>query len=847
MPMGGIGAGSISLTGYGALQDFSIRHKPDTTAMPDGHSHSPAAFALLHIKGRRPVTRLLEGPLPVERIYDQGLQAQGYRKGGYEGMPRFARATFSAQYPFGHVDLSSPGIPVHVRVTGWSPLVPGDETASGIPGAIVEYTLRNTSNKSVACELSYHLSHLAVGKQGESGTRNCVMPGKGVLFTNTEPAHEATFGSASLSVLAQKPRIKAMWLRQRAGTYASITALWREASEGRFTDNAGNNDRALDGRNGGSVLVALRLKSRQQVTVPILITWHFPNVYDTVGQPKQPAAEKKPDACGCATGNCMQPEPRPAWQPWYVNRWANAQAVAGYLHDNYASLQQRTRAFTDALWSSTLPGPLIDAIASNLAILKSPTLLRQSSGNVWGWEGCFCQSGCCHGSCTHVWNYAQALPHLFPALERTLREQELERSLDDRGHATFRAALPDGPTDHDWHAAADGQLGGLLKLYREWQICGDTDWLRRLYPQARRSLEYCIATWDPNRQGALFEPHHNTYDIEFWGPDGMCTSIYCAALAAVGGMAAALGEDADAGTYRQLAEVSATYLEKNLFANGYFAQKVMWNELDAAASFRKTLGAFEAVGNEVARILKAEGPRYQYGSGCLSDGVIGAWMARIYGIPTPQRQSLVRKHLQSIYRHNFRADLSEHVCLQRPGYALGHEGGLILCTWPHGNKPTLPFVYSDEVWTGIEYQVASHMIAMGLVDPGVRIVQAARKRYDGHTRNPFNEYECGNYYARAMSSYALLGAYSGFRYSAVTKTLWLDPQTTRRPFRTFFSAQGAHGVIDLSRTALRVCPNEGELEVHEIRLGKHMLACHQTATSRQPLTVALAHRDSKVN
>ena len=173
--------------------------------------------------------------------------------------------------------------------------------------------------------------------------------------------------------------------------------------------------------------------------------------------------------------------------------------------------------------------------------------------------------GSCHGSCTHVWNYAQAMPHtLSQALERTLREQELERSMDKRGHVNFRAALPDGPTPHEKHAAADGQLGGLMKLYRDWQISGDIAWLARLYPAARRGLEYCIRTWDPDRLGGLFEPHHNTYDIEFWGPDGMCGSIYLGALCAMSEMARALGHKKDAGQYAALGTRAADHLEKGV-------------------------------------------------------------------------------------------------------------------------------------------------------------------------------------------------------------------------------------------------------------------------------------------
>lgn len=837
MPMGGIGAGCICLSGYGALQDFSIRHKPDTTALADGHSHTYAAFALLHIQGRKPITRLVEGPLPVERIYDQGLQAQGYRKGGHEGLPRFAKAKFIAEYPFGHVDLTDPNVPVQVRITGFSPLVPGDDKASGIPSAILEYTLRNTSRQRVECELSYHLSHLAVGAGGDKGTRNSVIAGRGVLLSNTERKHDASFGSASLTVIGHVPQIKAMWLRAPAWTYESITALWREVSEGRFAANVGNATQDFDGRNGGSVLVKLRLRPGEKLTVPFVITWHFPNVYDVVGRAK----DQGDAACGCE-GGCCDKTDKPAWQPWYVTQWADAAAVADYVHAGYESLRARTRAFADALYSSTLPEPLLEAIGANLAILKSPTILRQSSGNIWGWEGCFCQSGCCSGSCTHVWNYAQALPNLFPALERTLREQELERSMAEDGHITFRSALPDGKPNRGMHAAADGQLGGILKLDRDWQMSGDQQWLARMYPLAKRSIDYCIGTWDPKRQGALFEPHHNTYDIEFWGPDGMCTSIYCGALASMAAMAKAVGAEDDAAAYGQLAQRSARYLERELFNGEYFFQKVMWDKLQAGEQFRKTLGELEASGNELAKLLKAEGPRYQYGTGCISDGVIGAWMAQLYGVETPQKASSIRKHLKSIYRYNFREDLFEHACLQRPGYAMGHEGGLILCTWPRGGKPTLPFIYSDEVWTGIEYQVASHMIAQGLVEEGVRIVATARDRYDGHVRDPFNEYECGNYYARAMASYALLHAYSGFRYSAVTRTLLLDPKTSRRPFRTFFSVAGAYGTIELSRMALTIEVLEGQIQIERILLTEKEISCRGTARPGGALAVQLKGR-----
>jgi hypothetical protein len=216
------------------------------------------------------------------------------------------------------------------------------------------------------------------------------------------------------------------------------------------------------------------------------------------------------------------------------------------------------------------------------------------------------------------------------------------------------------------------------------------------------------------------------------------------------------------------------------------------------------------------QLLKREGPKYQYGSGCISDGVIGLWMARMYGIETPHSRAKIRVALQSIFKNNFKTDLSQHANAQRPGYAMGHEPGLLLCSWPRGAKPTLPFVYSDEVWTGIEYQVASHLIAEGLVEEGLTIVEATRSRYDGRVRNPWNEYECGNYYARAMSSYALLSAASGFRYSAVDRTLHFGPQVPIRPFRCFFSTALGFGTISLDRHTVTVQLLEGELRVEKL-------------------------------
>jgi uncharacterized protein (DUF608 family) len=812
MPLGGIGAGCICLNGYGGLQDFSIGNHPSTTALPNGFAPSKAAFAILHIKGASPVTKLVEGPFPVFKIYDQGLQGEGYRRGGFEGFPRFQRCIFKGEYPFGEARISDSSVPLQVTLNAWNPFVPLDDKNSGIPCAILEYALHNTSPHPVEYEFSYHLSHLAPGCRGEeSNSLNTVIPGRGVFLHNLEKPNAEGFGSASLLAIGGQPRIKGMWLRSPGWEFDSLSALWRELSTGKFTANEGSNKLDTSGRNGCSILLEGALAPGESQTHPIVITWHFPNCYEQAGGLPLPEAQ---GAAGC---RAFPEEMPPLWRPFYTTLWSDAREIALYVDKHYASLRARTVAFKEALFSSVLPTHVLDAVSANLAILKSPTVLRLENGDLWGWEGCFPDGGCCHGSCTHVWNYAQAFPHLYPRLESTLRESELCRSMDENGHVAFRSALPEGQVKHDFHAASDGQLGGIMKVFRDWQISGGLDWLKKMYPLAKRSLDYCIRTWDPDHRGGLFEPHHNTYDIEFWGPDGMCTSIYLGALSAMWQMAGALGQTEEAAFYGDLAHRCARFMEEQLFNGEYFQQKVQYMEL-RNTSFATMVAQVDNASSEMQKLLKREGPKYQYGSGCLSDGVIGAWMARNYGIDTPLNQEMVRQTLRAIFKNNFKTDLSQHANAQRPGYAMGHEPGLLLCTWPRSDKPTLPFVYSDEVWTGIEYQVASHLITEGFVKEGLTIVKALRSRYDGRIRNPWNEYECGNYYARAMASYSLLGALAGFRYSAAQRTLWFGPRLSIRPFKTFFSTASGFGTIVLDVGSLTIQLLEGELVVERLEL-----------------------------
>jgi hypothetical protein len=267
--------------------------------------------------------------------------------------------------------------------------------------------------------------------------------------------------------------------------------------------------------------------------------------------------------------------------------------------------------------------------------------------------------------------------------------------------------------------------------------------------------------------------------------------MYLGALKAASLMAKRLDDPAD--LYDSLYFKGVRYMEDVLYNGEFFEQKIQWEDLKTDTPISDGSDWNRYYSPEAEKLLKEEGPKYQYGKGCLSDGIIGAWIAEMCGLGDILDRVKVKSHLLSVYKYNLKHDLSEHANPQRPGYALGHEGGLLLCTWPNGGKLTLPFVYSNEVWTGIEYQVASHLLSVGCTDEALDIIRTCRDRYDGHVRNPFDEYECGHWYARALASYGLIQGITGIRYDAYERTLHVSPNI-KGDFRSFLCTENGFGV-----------------------------------------------------
>lgn len=219
--------------------------------------------------------------------------------------------------------------------------------------------------------------------------------------------------------------------------------------------------------------------------------------------------------------------------------------------------------------------------------------------------------------------------------------------------------------------------------------------------------------------------------------------------------------------------------------------------------------------------------KYQIGEGSAIDQVLGQWHANLYGLGEIYKPGHVRSALETIYKHNYKRSFRDFFNPCRL-YSLNDEGGVVICDWPEGTqKPVVPAPYCEETMYGFEYQVATHMIQEGMVSQGLEIVERIRSRFDGEKRNPWNEFECGNNYARSMASYALLNALSGFSFDMAARRIGFRPPIEAcalagKEFRCFWSLDGGWGTYAQGLEEASVQLQAGQLPLQELRLDKRI-------------------------
>lgn len=746
LPLGGIGTGNIGLGGRGDLRDFEVGNRPGKGFRPD-----VAFVAVTARSGDGPERALLaEGPLPIE-AYEGAFGSPAPN----QGLPRFADCTFHAAYPLGQVRLHDDDFPLDVTIEGFNPFVLCDTETSSLPVAVLRYRLTNTSDTPVRSTVALSMSNF-VGANGtedatgdnrnsyrETDTPQGRLHGVTMTAPGLAPDAEAAgeFTIAMLTSVPAEPSHRTQWAKRNWG--GGLLDYWQDLlDDGLPSERESDMDRPV-----ASLAARMEIPAGETVTATYLITWNFPNHRAWAASGSHLA-----DQGSTVIGN--------AYSRADPDSWSTAQTIARDLD----RLENATIQTVAAIVDTDAPVALKEAALFNLSTLRSTTVFQSAAGDYYGWEGVGDRVGSCHGTCTHVWGYEFATSLLFAPIAESFRMTQYERSTDERGLMSFRTGLPIEEAQSWRLAAADGQMACLVHLYLDWKLSGDQEFLHRMWPAARRSLEFCWIPggWDADQDGVMEGVQHNTMDVEYYGPNPQMGSWYLAALRAMEELSHAVGEPEFAERCRGLFASGSQWLDENLFNGSYYRHEVrpVPDPNKIADGLRhQSMGA-----------LDTENPDFQLADGCLIDQLVGQYAATLTGLGPILDLDHVRTTWRSVYERNMLHGFGQHFNPMR-GFVLGDETAVLMCTYDDGKAPTRPFPYFGEVMTGFEHTAATGLLQTGAVSEAVEIVTAVRDRYDGARRNPFDEAECGHHYARAMAAWSTFATWNGISYSGLEKTM----------------------------------------------------------------------------
>jgi uncharacterized protein (DUF608 family) len=818
-PLGGVAAGSLGLGGRGQLWDWEIFNRPNKGYRP--------AYAFPSIWAQmgdgRPVAHVLES-----RILPPFGGQDGLGSNNVPGLSRLESAIFTGEYPLAHIEFQDSTLPVKVELEAFSPFIPHEADDSGLPVAILRYRVSNPGPEEAKVGIAFSIDNPVTtkrqgnddvaagrvrdGRLNEYRTSDAVV---GLLMTNAELASEHPMaGDFVIAAMRSANAEITHWEGWPLGRWWNSPLLfWDQFSKsGSMGSTPDPHDKV------GVLCVQKTIQPGKSEEFEFFLGWRFPN--------------RTPEWCGWSA---PPGDERTIIGNYYAERFKSGWDAVQYTAEHLKDLEVRMRAFTDAMRASTIPAAVKEAASANLSTLATTTCFRTADGEFHGFEGSDDALGCCHGNCTHVWNYETATAFLFPSFARSLRRSSFGFSMDDAGAMHFRQMLPDGKMRWGF-AAADGQMGQIIHAWIDWKISGDQTLLRNTWPRVKKAIEFAWnpGGWDANRDGVMEGVQHNTYDVEFYGPNPMCGIYYLGGLRAAEELARAAGDRSSADVYRKLFEQGSRWIDTHLFNGEFYIQKVRgFRKDEIAQDLRSSMGADDT-----------ENPEYQAGAGCLVDQLVGQYLADAGGLGPLVSPENLRKTLHSIYRYNYKHSLAQHDDVERT-YALNDEAAVVVCDYGKAERPRIPFPYFAEAWTGLEYTAAALMMTWGMTEQGVEIVASTRARFDGEKRNPWDEAECGHHYARAMSSWSTMLVMSGFHYDGPNQAILTAPPAGSEDFLSIWATGTGWGRYSLkslgvlTRLVLHVLGGTLDCRLFELRASGNRATVSlagrsiQSQTSRQ--------------
>jgi len=814
-PLGGIGAGSIGLGGDGRLRDWEIYNRPSKGSV-NGFSH----FAVRAEQGGSVVdTRVLHGPFQGSLTGDHlGTHYNsfgfGVRREHMAGFPSFESCDFSGPYPIATLDFADQRFPGAVQMRALSPYLPMESRLSSLPVAMFELAFTNTT----VLPISYTLfGCLGFGFKDQARVEVHKADGRTMLAGRS--AADRTSTSYSELAIASDCRNASFQRNFYHGAwFDALEVYWQDIARGgplvdRHYDTApqrGPGSHSLIEH--GTLACHVDVAPGQTEVIRVALGWYVPNAskYWLSHNPLLGEAKELPNA----------------WRNYYATQWPDVDAVVAETFNRWPTLAEGTKLQSELL-ASTLPDSVLDAVSSNLSIVKTATAMRLEDGTFYGWEGCHPDAGSCEGSCTHVWNYQQVLPFLFPDLERSMREADFAyNQLPETGGMAFRLNLPLGIGISSFRPCVDGQFGDVLKAYRDWKLSGDNAWLEKLWPHIKAAIAYAwhpgnYDRWDPEKTGVLTGRQHHTLDMELFGPNSWLNGFYLGALAAGAEMADAIGEADTATEFRDIFDRGRAWTREHLFNGSYFVQQVDLTDKSQLDRFAKPSSADASQGPIYGLYWSDEHKqlKYQIADGCEIDQVLAQWHAGLYGLPHIFDADTFSSAVRAIYANNFQTRLGDVPNPCRV-FGLEEESGTLMCAWPEGAvRPAIPVPYSQETMHGFEYAFGCQLMMIGEIDKAVEVFAAVRDRYRGHNRNPWNELECGSNYARSMASYAAVPILSGFSFDMTAGRIGFDPRIqSNGRFRNLWSTGTGWGSVEIKDGEATLVILGGTLPLAEITL-----------------------------
>ena len=783
-PLGGIGAGSIALAGNGALVDWEINNRPNRESI------NPFSFFAIKAENGDAVLdwRILQGDITDDFMGGKhaGNHSWGYGQGPNRatmaGLKHFREAVFQGEFPVAEIAFSDPGFPAQVKMMAFNPFIPSNEDDSSIPSAMFEIRIQSNAESALTYTVAFSASNplKACGDHTykKSGNiRQIVMNGR---------------GKDSFSVATDCPDGSYQEHWYRGGWFDDITMFVNDFSAFGPLKNRKYKSAPKNKPDVSTLTASVKVEAGGSCKIRFVLSWYVP------------VFKKYWGAAGRLKNTTLR--------NYYSRMFSSSGDAARYCMAHFDRLYAETMDFKNALYSSSLPAPVLDAVQGNIATLKTTTCLRLEDGYFWAWEGVNQTAGSCDGTCQHVWNYAYALPFLFPRLERGVRQNELRYSLERSGEMHFRMQIPLGSRKQRHRSCVDGQMGTVIKCWREWKISGDTMWLQSNWSRIRSCIEYAWSPknhdkWDPQKSGVITGRQHHTLDVELFGVNSWLTGFYHAALLAGADMAQACGDDKSAALYRDIYTRGHKYLEENIFNGRYYTQEIDLSDKSALREFR---GADAYWDDETGQI------KYQLGNGCEIDQVVADWHTGLIGLPAVFDPAHRKSALNMIYKLNFKS-MAEHLNPCRI-FACNDEKGVVMCAWENGgDKPAIPIPYTEECMTGFEYAFADSLLQCGMEKEALEIVSAVRDRYDGKKRNPWAEIECGASYARAMASYSFLLTYSGFKFDRTKNEIGFSPI---RNGVYFWSLDGVWGTVEYGEKCVKIKVLYGTIKLNAVAIAE---------------------------